>query len=72
MGLTENTPAALLALRGLDVRPNSAISVEDTEVGLTGSDQNAPVLALSKSRVLSGFQGESSAGDPTLGRIDFG
>jgi hypothetical protein len=72
MGLTENTATALLALNGLDVLPNSAISVEDTEVGLTGSDQNAPVLALSKSRVLSGFQGESSAGDPTLGRIDFG
>jgi hypothetical protein len=72
MGLTENTPAALLALRGLDVRPNSAISVEDTEVGLTGSDQNVAVLAPSGSRVLSGFEGESSAGDPTLGRIDFG
>jgi NAD(P)-dependent dehydrogenase (short-subunit alcohol dehydrogenase family) len=71
MGLTENTPAALLALHGLDVRPNSAVSLEDTEVGLTGSDQNAPVLALSKSRVLSGFEGESSAGDPTLGRIAF-
>jgi hypothetical protein len=71
MGLTENTPAALLALHGLDVRPNSAVSLEDTEVGLTGSDQYAPVPALSKSRVLSGFEGESSAGDPTLDRIDF-
>jgi hypothetical protein len=67
MGLTENTPAALLAMRGLDVRPNSIVSVEDTEVGLTGSDQNVAVLALSGSRLLSGFEGESSAaGDRTL------
>ncbi len=68
MGLTENTPAALLALNGLDVRPNSAVCVEDTEVGLTGSDQkNVAVLAPSGSRLLSGFEGESSAaGDCTL------
>jgi hypothetical protein len=67
MGLTENTPAALLTLNSLDVRPNSAVSVEDTEVGLVGSDQNVAVLAPSGSRVLSGFEGESSAaGDRTL------
>src|SRR5215211_8792373 len=67
MGLTENTPAALLTLNSLDVRSNSAVSVEDTEVGLVGSDQNVAVLAPSKSRVLSGFEGESSAaGDRTL------
>lgn len=28
MGLTENTATALLALNGLGVRPNSAVSVE--------------------------------------------
>jgi len=67
MGLTENTPAALLTLNSLDVRSNSAVSVEDTEVGLVGSDQNVAVLAPSKSRVLSGFEGESSAaGGSTL------
>jgi tagaturonate epimerase len=67
MGLTENTPAALLALNSLDLRPNSAVSVEDTEVGLVGSDQKVAVLAPSGSWVLSGFEGESSAaGDRTL------
>jgi tagaturonate epimerase len=69
MGLTENTPAALLALHGLDVRPNSAASAEGegAEVGLTGSGQKVAVLAPSGSRVLSGFEGESSAaGDRTL------
>src|SRR5215218_10522720 len=67
MGLTENTPAALLALNSLDVRQNSAVSVEDTEIGLVGSDQNVAVLAPSGSRVLSGFEGESSAaGGSTL------
>jgi hypothetical protein len=36
MGLTENRASGLLALNGLDVLPNSAISVEDAEVGLAG------------------------------------
>jgi hypothetical protein len=67
MGLTENTATTLLALNGLDVLPNSAISVEDTEIGLAGSGQRLAVLAPSGSRVLSGFEGESSAaGDRTL------
>ncbi len=67
MGLTENTATALLALNGLDVLPNSAISVEDTEVGLAGSGQRLAVLGPSGSRVLSGFGGESSAaGGSTL------
>src|SRR5918995_7005297 len=67
MDLTENTATTLLALNGLDVRPNSAVSVEDTQVGLIWSDQNVAVLAPSRSRVLSGFEGESSAaGDRTL------
>jgi tagaturonate epimerase len=67
MGLTENTPAALLALHGLDVRPNSAVSAEDTEVGLAGSGQRLAVLAHSGSQMLSGFEGESStASDRTL------
>ncbi|CAN5132145.1 hypothetical protein BH24ACT17_BH24ACT17_01100 [soil metagenome] len=34
MGLTGNTATRLLALNGLDVLPNSAVSVEGTEVGL--------------------------------------
>ena len=59
MGLTENTATTLLALNGLDVRPNSAVSVEDTQVGLIWSDQNVAVLAPSRSRVLSGFEGET-------------
>jgi tagaturonate epimerase len=67
MGLTENEATALLALNGLDVRPNSAVSLEDTEVGLAKSGQRLAVLAPSGSRVLSGFEGESSAaGDRTL------
>jgi len=61
MGLTENTATALLALNGLDVRPNSAVSVEDTQVGLAESGQRLAVLAPPGSRVLSGFEGESSA-----------
>jgi tagaturonate epimerase len=61
MGLTENTATTLLALNGLDVLPNSAISVEDTEIGLAESRQRLAVLAPSGSRVLSGFEGESSA-----------
>jgi tagaturonate epimerase len=61
MGLTENTATALLALNGLDVRPNSAVSVEATEVGLVGEDQKVAVLAPAGSRVLSDFEGESSA-----------
>jgi hypothetical protein len=61
MGLTENTATTLLALNGLDVLPNSAISVEDTEIGLVGSGQRLAVLAPSGSRVLSSFEGESSA-----------
>ena len=40
MGLTENTATALLALNGLDVLPNSAVSVENTEIGLAGSGQS--------------------------------
>jgi hypothetical protein len=56
MGLTENTPTALLALNSLDLRPNSAVTVKDTEVGLVGSDQNVAVLAPSGSWVLSGFE----------------
>ena len=61
MGLTENTAAILLALNGLDGLPNSAVSVEGTEVGLVGSGQSVAVLAPSGSRVLSGFEGASSA-----------
>ena len=37
MGLTENTATALLALNGLDVLPNSAVTIEGTETGLVGS-----------------------------------
>jgi len=67
LGLTENTATALLALNGLHVRPNSAVSVEGTEVGLAGSGQKVAVLAPSGSQVISGFEGESSAaGDRTL------
>jgi tagaturonate epimerase len=67
MGLTKNTATALLALNGLDVRPNSAVSVEGTEAGLVGAGQRVAVLAPSGSRVISGFEGESSAtGSRTL------
>jgi hypothetical protein len=67
MGLTENTATRLLALNGLDVLPNSAVSVEGTVVGLVWSGQRVAVLAPSGSQVLSGFEGESSAtGDRTL------
>jgi hypothetical protein len=61
MGLTENTATALLALNGLDIRPDSAVSVEHAEVGLAGSGQRLAVLGPSGSRVLSDFDGESSA-----------
>jgi tagaturonate epimerase len=61
MGLTENTATALLALNGLDVRPNSAVSVEGTEAGLVGEDQKVAVLAPAGSRAISEFEGESSA-----------
>jgi hypothetical protein len=61
MGLTENTATALLALNGLDVLPNSAFSVEDTEVGLAESGRRLAVLAPSGSLVLSSFEGETSA-----------
>ena len=44
MGLTENTATALLALNGLDVRPNSAVSVEDMEAGPAEEDQKVAVL----------------------------
>ena len=67
MGLTENTPTALLALIGLGVRPNSAVSVEGMEAGLVGEDQKVAVLAPAGSREITGFEGESSAvGDRTL------
>jgi hypothetical protein len=67
MGLTGNTTNALLALNGLDLSPNSAVSVEGTEVGLAESGQKVAVLARSGSTVLSGFEGESSvAGGRTL------
>jgi hypothetical protein len=61
MGLTENTATALLALNGLDVRPNSAVSVEGMEAGLVGEDQKVAVLAPAGSRAISEFEGESSA-----------
>jgi hypothetical protein len=67
MGLTGNTTNALLALNGLDLSPNSAVSVEGTEVGLAESGQKVAVLARSGSKVLSSFEGESSvAGGRTL------
>jgi tagaturonate epimerase len=61
MGLTENTATALLALNGLDVRPNSAVSVEGIEAGLVGGERKIAVLAPAGSRVISDFEGESSA-----------
>ncbi|CAA9466409.1 MAG: D-tagaturonate epimerase [uncultured Rubrobacteraceae bacterium] len=67
MGLTQNTATRLLALNGLDVIPNSAVTVEGTEAGLVGSGPRVAVLVPSGSRVLSGFEGETSAtGDHTL------
>jgi hypothetical protein len=39
VGLTENTATALLAQNGLDVRPNSAVSVEGMEAGLVEEDR---------------------------------
>jgi len=67
MGLTRNTATRLLALNGLDVLPNSAATVEGTEAGLVGSGPRVAVLAPARSRVLSGFEGETSAtGDHTL------
>jgi hypothetical protein len=67
MGLTEKRAAGLLVLNGLDVRPNSVACVDGAEVGLAASGQRVAVLAPSASRVLSGFEGESSvAGGRTL------
>jgi tagaturonate epimerase len=67
MGLTGNTPTALLSLNGLDVRPNSAVYVDDMEAGLVGEDQMVAVLAPPGSREISEFEGESTAvGDRTL------
>jgi hypothetical protein len=60
MGLTENSAFGLLALNGLTVRPNSGIRVDGAEVGLAASGQRIAVLAPSESRVLSGFEGETS------------
>jgi hypothetical protein len=53
MGLTENTATALLAQNGLEVRPNSAVSVEDMEAGLAGEDQKVAVLTPSESLSLA-------------------
>ena len=61
MGLTGNRASGLLALNGLDVSPNSVVRVDGAEVGLTTSGQRVAVLAPSASRVLSGFEGETSA-----------
>jgi hypothetical protein len=67
MGLTKNPATALLAMNGLDVLPNSAVSVDGTEAGLVASGQRLAILAPSGSQVLSGFEGGSSAtGDRTL------
>jgi hypothetical protein len=52
MGLTGNTATALLALNGLEVLPNSAVSVAGAEAGLVGSGQRIAVLAPSGSQVL--------------------
>jgi len=61
MGLTKNPATALLAMNGLDVLPNSAVSVDGTEAGLVASGQRLAILAPSGSQVLSSFEGESSA-----------
>jgi hypothetical protein len=53
MGLTESTATALLAQNGLEVRPNSAVSVEDMEAGLAGEDQKVAVLTPSESLSLA-------------------
>lgn len=67
MGLTENRASALLALNGLDVRPNSVVRVDGAEVGLVASGQRIAVLAPVGSRAISEFEGESSAvGSRTL------
>jgi hypothetical protein len=67
MGLTGNTPTALLALNGLSIRPNSAVSVEGMEAGLVEEDRKIAVLVPAGSQVFSDFEGESSAvGDRTL------
>jgi hypothetical protein len=60
MGLTENRASGLLALNGLTVRPNSGVRVDGAEVGLEASGKRIAVLAPSGSRVLSGFEGETS------------
>ena len=52
MGLTKNTATALLALNGLEVLPNSAVSVAGAEAGLVGLGQRIAVLAPSGSQVL--------------------
>jgi tagaturonate epimerase len=61
MGLTENRASALLALNGLDVRPNSVVRVDGAEVGLVASGQRVAVLAPAGSRAIFEFEGESSA-----------
>jgi hypothetical protein len=64
MGLTENRASGLLALNGLNVRPNSAVSIEATEIGLTGIvDEEALDMAREFAYGLAkrayGFQRES-------------
>jgi tagaturonate epimerase len=61
MGLTENTATALLALNGLEVLPNSAVSVAGAEIGLARPGPRVVVLAPPGSPVFAGFRGESSA-----------
>jgi tagaturonate epimerase len=46
MGLTENRASGLLALNGLDVRPNSVVRVDGAEVGLTTSGQRVAIAGL--------------------------
>jgi hypothetical protein len=61
MGLTENRASGLLTLNGPNVPPNSVVRADGAEVGLAASGQRIAVLAPSGSRVLSGFEGETSA-----------
>jgi len=61
MGLTENTPTALLGLNGLDVLPRSAVSVAGVQAGLARSGARVAILAPPGSPVVSSFEGESSA-----------
>jgi len=69
MGLTENTATALLALNGLDICPDSAVSVPSLEVGLAGmvqtgivDEEEAPDMArefaYGRAKRASGFQRE--------------